>query len=406
MSDGDGLTPRLLAALGFLAGIGPLATDMYLASFTDITREFGAPATAVQLTLTAFFVGICVGQLFLGPLSDRFGRRIVLLSALTLFAASGIAMTFSVSIEMFVILRLVQGLSGAAGIVIARAIAADLSTGETAVRALSLIAMVGALGPLIAPPIGGVVAAVAGWRGVLAVLAAVSVIMLLVTAFAVPESLPPEDRHTGGVAAAFGAIGRLLRDGAFVFYVVAFATGFAAMLGYIAASPFVGQRVLGMTPVTYALSFGAGGAALVLANLSNARFAPRVGARRMLGVGLSLAGAAALALVVLTLAEMLTIPTFIACAFVLTGGTGFTMSNASALGLARADAARGAGAAVLGSTQFLVGAIASPIVGLWGEDTAVPMAVLAAFCVAVATGAATAALHLDRGSGGTRRTRS
>ncbi|MCX6502699.1 MAG: multidrug effflux MFS transporter [Microbacterium sp.] len=392
----DRLTPGLLAALGFLAGVAPLATDMYLPSFTDISGEFDAPASTVQLTLTAFLVGICVGQLFLGPLSDRLGRRTVLLAALSVFAAAGIAVTFSVSIERFILLRVVQGFAGAAGVVVARAIAADLSTGQTAVRALSLIAMVGALGPLIAPPIGGVVASFAGWRGVLGLLAAVSVAMLLVVLLVVPESLPPEARHAGGVVSSFAAFGRLLRDGAYVFYVVAFASAFAAMLAYISASPFVGQRILGMTPVVYALSFGAGGAALALANLTNSRIAPRVGSRRMLRVGLLLSSVSTLALTALTVTETLSIASFIACAFVLTAGTGFMMSNASALGLARADATRGAGSALLGSTQFLVGAIASPIVGLWGEHTAVPMALVALVCVAIAGVAATLAVRLDR----------
>lgn len=395
----DRLTPGLLAALGFLAAVGPLATDMYLASFTDIAQEFSASASAVQLTLTAFLLGVCVGQLFLGPLSDRFGRRPVMLTALAVFAASGVALTFSAGIEMFVALRAVQGFSGAAGVVVSRAIAADLSTGRTAVRALSIIAMVGALGPLIAPPVGGAVATVAGWRGVLAVLAVASVAMLVVAVVMVPESLPPERRHRGGIGTAFGSFGRLLRDRAYVGYVVAFAAGFAAMLAYISASPFVGQRILGMTPFLYALSFAAGGAALVLANLVNARVAPRVGPRRMLVLGLALSTTAALALAVLTLAGALGIPAFIASAFLLTGGTGFIMSNCSALGLARADASRGAGAALLGSTQFLAGAIASPIVGLWGEGTAVPMALVAVGCIAVAVAAGGVALRLDRAGG-------
>jgi len=168
------------------------------------------------------------------------------------------------------------------------------------------------------------------------------------------------------------------------------------MLAYISASPFVGQRILGMTPVVYALSFGAGGAALALANLTNSRIAPRVGSRRMLRVGLLLSSVSTLALTALTVTETLSIASFIACAFVLTAGTGFMMSNASALGLARADATRGAGSALLGSTQFLVGAIASPIVGLWGEHTAVPMALVALVCVAIAGVAATLAVRLDR----------
>ncbi|WP_460775862.1 multidrug effflux MFS transporter [Microbacterium sp. GXF7504] len=394
----DRLTPGLLATLGFTASVGPLATDMYLASFTDIAQEFSAPASGVQLTLTAFLIGVCLGQLFLGPLSDRFGRRPVMLIALAVFAAAGVGATFSVSIEMFVALRAVQGFSGAAGVVIARAIAADLSTGRTAVRALSLIAMVGALGPLLAPPIGGAVAEVAGWRGVMAVLALASVAMFVAAAIMVPESFPRERRRPGGMVAAFGAYGHLLRDRAYVGYVVAFATSFAAMLGYISASPFVGQRILGMSPFVYALSFGAAGAALVLAQMTNARLAPRVGPRRMLVVGLCCSGVASLAFLLLSLTGSLSIPTFIASAFVLTGGTGFIMSNCSALGIARADATRGAGAALLGSSQFLIGAIASPIVGLWGEDTAVPMAVVAVVAVAVATAAASVALRSDRAS--------
>lgn len=152
MTAGRRLTPGLLAALGFITAVGPFAVDMYLPSFTQIGTELAAPASSVQLTLTAFLIGIGVGQLILGPLSDRFGRRPVLVIALAVFAASGVAMAFTPTVEVFIALRLVQGLTGAAGMMLARAIAVDLSEGETAVRALSLIAMLVGLGPLIAPP--------------------------------------------------------------------------------------------------------------------------------------------------------------------------------------------------------------------------------------------------------------
>lgn len=165
------LTRGLVVVLGFLSAVGPFAIDMYLASLPQIADELEAAPATVQLTLTAFLLGLGVGQLLLGPLSDMWGRRRVLLLATTAFTLTSVALIASPNIEVFIGLRLLQGLSGAAGVVIARAIAVDLSTGRTAVRALSLIATVGGLGPLVAPPIGGLVASFSGWRGVLTALA-------------------------------------------------------------------------------------------------------------------------------------------------------------------------------------------------------------------------------------------
>jgi DHA1 family bicyclomycin/chloramphenicol resistance-like MFS transporter len=371
------LTPALLATLGFLAGVGPFATDMYLASFTEIAHDLGGTPATVQLTLTTFLFGIAAGQLVLGPISDRFGRRRVLVTALAVFAASSIALVFSPSLPVFIALRAVQGFSGAAGVVVSRAVAVDLSEGDTAVRALSLMAMVAGLGPLIAPPIGGAIAQAANWHVVLAMLAAIAVIMLLLAVLVVPESLPPQQRHTGGFATLAGRFRTLLTDRAFAGGTLAFATGFAAMMAYISASPFVGQVVLRMSPFAYALAFATGAVSLVLANSLNARIAPRVGPGRMLIVGVAMIATSALVLTVLSTTGSLGVASFIACAFVLTGGAGFTMSNASALALARAEQARGSGAALLGATQFFIGGLSTPVVGLWGEHTAVPMAIVA-----------------------------
>jgi len=384
MRDRTSLTPGLLAALGFVSAVGPFATDMYLASFTDIADDLGTDASSVQLTLTAFLLGIGTGQLILGPLSDRWGRRPVLLSALTVFALSGVATVFSPTIGVFVALRFIQGFSGAAGVVVARAIAADLSRGAETVRALSLIATVVGLGPLLAPPIGGLVATVWGWRGVLGVLAAVSLAMLMVAVVVIPESLPRAQRHAGGLGSTFRTLGGLLRDRGLTAYVLAFGSAFATMMSYIAASPFVGQSVLGMSPLVYSLGFAAGAGALLLANLANARLAPRFGTRRMLFVGTTLLVAASATLTALTVLDALSPWTFIACAFAVTAGTGFTMSNASALALGRAGHARGSGSALLGASQFLLGGLVSPLVGLWGEHTAVPMAIT---MIVAATGA-------------------
>ncbi len=171
---------------------------------------------------------------------------------------------------------------------------------------------------------------------------------------------------------------------------LAFVLGFTAMFGYIAASPFVGQNVLGMSPLMYAFAFSASGTALIASNLINARIAARVGPQRMLRFGIALLAVSSIAMLTLSLTGALTVWSFIVCAFVLTGGAGFSMSNASALALAEAPHARGVGAALMGATQFAVSGLSAPIVGAWGEHTAVPMGVVV--CVAALATALMAAL--------------
>ena len=370
------LTPLLLGVLGFTSAVSPLATDMYLASFGSIQTDLATTASMVQLTLSVFFLGNAAGQLFIGPLSDTVGRRPLLLGSLTLYALLGIALVFTPSIEVFIGLRLMLGFTGAAGIVLARAIAVDLSQGETAVKALSIIAMVGGLGPLLAPPIGGITHELWGWRGTLATLAAMSVLMLVLVWAMIPESLPVAARRPANLGATFSSFGTLIRAPRYVFFVLTFVFGFSAMIAYIAASPFVGQKVLGMPPLIYALGFATSGTALVLSNILNARIAERIGPTRMLGYGISLLLLGAAGMLLLTLTGFLTIWGFIACAFVLTGGAGVTMSNASALALAEASHARGSGAALMGSLQFALGGIVAPLVGAWGDSTAIPMGVV------------------------------
>jgi len=374
----------LLGVLGFTGAVSPLASDMYLASFGNIQQDLGTTASMVQLTLAVFFLGNAVGQLLLGPLSDTLGRRPLLVGSLSVYAALSIALVFTPSIEVFIWLRLMLGFTGAAGIVLARAIAADLSEGITAVKALSVIAMVGGLGPLLAPPIGGLTQEFWGWRGTLATLAAASVLMLVLAWVYVPESLPVSERRPANLRANFAAFGSLIAAPKYLWFMLAFVAGFSAMIAYISASPFVGQNVLSMSPLMYSLGFATSGTALVLSNILNARIAERVGPPRMLGYGTLIMLLGAVGMLVLSLTGTLQIWSFITCAFLLTGGAGITMSNASALALTAATHARGFGAALLGSTQFAFGGLIAPFVGAWGESTAVPMGVIACSAAAIA----------------------
>ncbi|MFT4233195.1 MAG: multidrug effflux MFS transporter [Leucobacter sp.] len=394
MTARPGLTPPLLGVLSFLAAVGPFATDLYLASFTEIARDLGAAPSSVQLTLTAFLIGMGAGQLVLGPLSDQLGRRPVLVWALAVFAASSIVMVFSPNIAVFIALRLLQGVSGAAGVVVSRAIAVDLSEGAAAIRAISLIAMFVGLGPLLAPPIGGAILTLGDWRAVLAVLAGIATLMFLLAALFVPESLPHRARSSAGPAPALRSFGELLRDRRFLLLTCVFGLGFGGMMSYISASPFVGQSVLGMPPLLYSLAFAAGAAAMIVANMINARLAGRVPAQRMMLIGTGIALASGLALAICGATGTLSPALFIVCAFALTGGTGLNMSNASAVALLRAGESRGAGSALLGASQFAVGGLASPVVGAWGEHTALPMSL--AVLVSSLLAFAGAALYVRR----------
>lgn len=371
-----GLTTGLLTTLAFLSAVGPFAVDLYLPAFTQIADELGATHSGVQLTLTAFMLGLGLGQLYLGPLSDRLGRRGVLLTALGVFTAASCAMAFSPSIEAFTALRLVQGLAGAAGVVLSRAIIADLAKGTAAIRAFSLLAMIVAVAPLVAPVSGGFLTEHFGWRGVLATLAAVTALMFVLAFLFVPETLPVAQRQLGGARRTLANFARLGRDRAFVLLAFVVACNFAALLSYIAGAPFLAQGTLGMSPTAFSLAFATGALAMVLTNFTNARLAGRVSATRMLLIGSSMVGLAGVAFATLTLTATLTVATYIASAFVLSGGVALTSANGTALALGRADYARGSGSALLGAIQFIGGGIAPPIVGAWGANIALPMSAM------------------------------
>lgn len=364
----------LMLALGFTSMAGSLSTDLYLPAFPWIVREFEVPASVVQLTLTAFMVGIACGQLVIGSLSDALGRRRTLLVGLSVFALGGVAAALSPTIEALIAVRAVQGVGGAAGVVLARAIIADLLPPREAARAYGLLFMMIGTGPAVASPLGAVLAGLGGWRAALAGLAVVATAMLLVSALRVPESLPASARHPFRLGVLAGNVGRLLAEPAFVGYAIAMGSGYAAMVVYIGSSSFIAQEVFGLSPIGYAATFACGSLSFMLAAWASGRLAPRWGAARVLRAGQAVqlaAGGAALALV---LAGTLPLPVWLVLAWLVSAGAGLVMPTASGLGLARAVGVAGSGSALIGFGQFFFGAFGSPIGGLFGDHTVVPAA--------------------------------
>ncbi|MGW7607913.1 multidrug effflux MFS transporter [Streptomyces sp. NPDC054766] len=375
--------------LGGLTATPPLAMDMYLPSLPEVTGSLHAPAATVQLTLTACLAGMALGQLVVGPMSDRWGRRRPLLAGLAVYVVATVLCALAPGIGLLVAFRLVQGLAGAAGIVIARAVVRDLYDGVAMARFFSTLMLISGVAPVVAPLIGGQILRVTDWRGVFVVLTAVGIALTAVVWAKLPETLQPADRHGGGVGEALRAMRGLLADRVFAGYMLAGGFTFAALFAYISASPFVIQDLYGASPQTFSLLFGVNSVGLVIAGQINGKLlVGRVALEKVLAVGLALVALAATALLLMStgLLGPVGLAPVAAALFVLMSAMGLALPNTQALALMRVRHAAGSASALLGTTSFLIGAVASPLVGIAGEHTAVPMAVvqLAAALVAVA----------------------
>ncbi|MFI8346218.1 multidrug effflux MFS transporter [Streptomyces sp. NPDC085596] len=365
--------------LGALTATTPLAMDMYLPSLPEVTRALHAPAATVQLTLTACLAGMALGQLVVGPMSDRWGRRRPLLTGLAVYLVATALCALAPTVETLVAFRLAQGLAGAAGIVIARAVVRDLYDGVAMARFFSTLMLISGVAPIVAPLIGGQILRVTDWRGVFVVLTGIGAVLTALVWLRLPETLPPAERHRGGVKESLRTMRGLLADLPFTGFLLTGGFAFAALFAYVSASPFVVQEVYGASPQTFSLLFGLNSVGLVAAGQINGKLlVGRVRLDRVLGCGLAVIVLAASALLLMTTGVFgeVGLAPVAAALFVLMSAMGFTMPNTQALALLRTRHAAGSASALLGTTSFLIGAVASPLVGIAGEGTAVPMAVV------------------------------
>jgi DHA1 family bicyclomycin/chloramphenicol resistance-like MFS transporter len=375
---------RLLVVLAMLHAVGPISIDMYLPTFPALARDLSTGTPNVQLTLTTFMVGMALGQLVLGPVSDRLGRRRVLIAGTVSSVLAAVVCALAPTVEILTVARGWQGFSGAAGVVVGRAVISDLTTGRAAAQAFSTLAVIQGFAPVAAPLAGGLLAGPVGWRGVFWVTAAAAAVVALAVLGAVGETLPPARRAVAGGAAVLAPLAAVLRRRTFVGYALAGAAAFAALFGYVAASPFVLQDVVGLSTGWYSVVFTVNALGLALGGAVSRRLLHRRPARSVLVLGVTLHTGVSAALVLLVTLSPATTGPVLGLLWLEVFGCGLCLGNATSLALDEVRATAGSGSAVAGALQFALGAAAAPLVGLAGGRTALPMVLVLAGCAALA----------------------
>ncbi len=369
---------RMILVLGALVALGPLTIDMYLPALPRIVDDLGTTEAAAQLTLTGTLVGLAFGQLLVGPLSDTFGRRRPLLVGVAVHVLASLLCLVAPNVAVLGGLRVLQGVGAAAASVVAMAIVRDLFVGRAAATLFSRLMLVLGVAPVLAPTIGGEVLRFTSWRGVFAVLAVLALLLIVVAARAVPETLPAVRRRPLGLRNTLRTYRGLLRDRTFVGLVLVSGLAMAGLFGYVAGSSFVFQDEFGLDEQQFGLLFGAGALFLIGGTQLNAALLRRFEPRALLPFALALSTVAGVALVVVAVLRLGGLPGVIVPLWTVLFAVGLAVPNTPALALARHGEAAGTASALLGATQMGVGAVVSPVVGVLGNDAVAMGAVMAA----------------------------
>jgi DHA1 family bicyclomycin/chloramphenicol resistance-like MFS transporter len=368
---------KLVLVLGVLIALGPLTIDMYLPALPTITGDLQATAAQVQLTLTGTLVGLALGQLLIGPVSDAIGRRTPLLFGVGLHILASVLCVVAPNLAVLGTLRVLQGLGAAAAAVVVMAIVRDLFVGLSAAKLLSRLILVLGAAPILAPTLGGIVLAGTSWRGVFVVLALFGIAIMTAAALALPETLPVAARRSGGVAGTLRDYGRLFTDRAYLGLILVAGLAMAAMFAYVSGSSFVFQEQYGLSEQEFGFVFGAGAIGLIAATQANVRLLRRWTPSQILATALAFGGVMGLTMLLFAATGVGGIAGLLVPLWLVLASAGLVLPNAPALALSRHGEAAGTAAALLGAVQFGVGALAAPLVGVLGTG-AVPMALVIA----------------------------
>ncbi|WP_018296024.1 multidrug effflux MFS transporter [Corynebacterium lubricantis] len=379
----NGISTPILISLALCSGYAPFAIDTYLVGMPAITDEFQTTASLTQFTLTGFLLALGLSQLIIGPLSDSVGRRKLLLGGLLGAVIASVVCALAPNIWVLILGRVLQGAFGAAGVVLSRAIVGDLGRGIGIARAFALLMSIQSLAPLLAPIIGGLLIPSFGWRSAFWFLVGLGVVSFFLVLALVAESLPPEERTSGGAANTVKDINSILRTRDYIFPLIVFVGSFAMMFAYIAASPFVLQRIGGLSESAYTIVFTINSFVILIMNMVSRSLVPKYGPQKLISVGVLLGFIAVvwlfIGVVFLSSAPEAIIPGFM---FVV-ASSGLILPNASAIAVEASGDKRGTGSALLGAFQFGLAAIVSPLTGIGNGTTAMPMIIIMGIAIIV-----------------------
>lgn len=366
-------TKWLPVILGSLTAIAPLSIDMYLPSLPQLAGEFATTTSLVQLSLTACLLGIAVGQMFAGPLSDIYGRRKPLLIGVAIFTLSSLLCSFATSVWTFLALRLIQGLAGSAGIVIARAIARDLYSGYELTRFFAMLMLVNGAAPIMAPVLGGQIIAFSSWRGVFITLTLIGILMFISVLFWCKESLPCERRLSGGIKSSLTTFQCLLKQKYFMGHALMQGFAFSALFAYISGSPFILQNIYAVSPQVFGLIFGINGLGLIVAGQLTGRLSGRIPDEKLLHFGIWQAILGSFALMCSVIMQV-SLTLVLIPLFFTVSSLAIVASSSFSLAMQPQGKMAGSAAALLGFCSNISGGLMAPLVGIAGSHNAIPMA--------------------------------
>lgn len=379
--------------LMFLTIFGPISMDLYLPVLPALTAELGAATSIAQLTVTACLIGLAVGQVIAGPLSDRYGRRRPALVGITAFIVTSVFCAMSPTIEMLILARFAQGLAGAVGIVISQAAGRDLYEGKALLRFYGRLTVLSGFAAIVGPLIGGQLARFTDWRGLFLFLAAVGAALLAASLLILKETLPPERRTQGGLGPILGDFRNLLSDRHLLGVVLV--TGFvsAALFAYLSGATFVLQGIYGLSPQQYSFAFGLNSFGFMVFGYLSSRAAERWSETGTLTIGLAMCGMGAIGLLLTGLFHLQLVVVIVSL-FVMVSGVATTSPPTTSLAMAGYPQLAGTASSLLGLTRFAFGGIAAPLVGLGGANTVLPLGIVTV--VSVALGVMTFRTLVDR----------
>lgn len=374
----------IIITLGLLTGLGPFTIDLYLPAFPVIKEEWALTDARVQITLSATTLGFALGQLIVGPLSDRLGRRWPLVVCTSLHVVSSLLVAIAPSVEFLTVMRVFQGIGAAGGAVVAMAMARDLFSGRPLVVMLSRLALISGLAPIVAPIIGSWMVSFMPWRGIFWGLAAYGALVVVLVVVMTVETRPPADRTRGGLGALTRGFGTVVRDRVSLGGMLIAAFAFGGLFSYVSSSSVLLQSVYGLTPQGFGTIFAICSCGVFIGVQTGSRVAQRIGPQWVLVGSTTLMVTAAVAVLLVNAADMGYVP-LIPALFLFTFGFGSSAPCTQLLVLQNHKERSGTASSLMGATTQIVGSLVGPLIGLVPMTSAVPMGTAMLICASLAT---------------------